>query len=124
MRIVIQREIEQGHTPENEVQIYTWMNATLGELTQLIKEVNPDTRRRGTIFFFNFASHGTYGMGWDCPIPRGALVAILQKRQEQVVSNPRRDRLPQQSSEDNNKRRSGPANEKNGGGLVRSAQKK
>ncbi|CAM4959873.1 unnamed protein product [Rotaria socialis] len=56
-------------------------------------------------------------MGWDCPIPRGALVAILQKRQEQVVSNPRRDRLPQQSSEDNNKRRSGPANEKNGGGL-------
>ncbi|CAF4610250.1 unnamed protein product, partial [Rotaria socialis] len=45
MRIVIQREIEQGHTPENEVQIYTWMNATLGELTQLIKEVNPDTRR-------------------------------------------------------------------------------
>ncbi|CAF5159929.1 unnamed protein product, partial [Rotaria magnacalcarata] len=45
-------EFEQGHTPENEVQIYTWMNATLGELTQLIK-VNPDTRRRGTIFFFN-----------------------------------------------------------------------
>ncbi|CAF1905326.1 unnamed protein product [Rotaria magnacalcarata] len=51
-------------------------------------------------------------------------VAILQKRQEQAVSNPRRDRLPQQSSDDNNKRRSGPANEKNGCGPVRSAQKK
>jgi histone deacetylase complex subunit SAP18 len=42
------REYEQGHTPENELRIYTWMDATLGELTQLIKEINPNARRRGT----------------------------------------------------------------------------
>jgi len=46
------KEYERGHTPENEVQIYTWMDATLKELTGLIKEVNPDARRRGT--YFNF----------------------------------------------------------------------
>ena len=34
-----------GRTPENEIQIYTWMDATLKELTGLIKEVNPDARR-------------------------------------------------------------------------------
>ena len=34
-----------GSTPENEVQIYTWMDATLKELTGLIKEVNNDARR-------------------------------------------------------------------------------
>ena len=29
-----------GQTPQNELQIYTWMDATLKELTGLIKEVN------------------------------------------------------------------------------------
>ena len=46
------RDYEQGNTPENELQIYTWMDATLGELAQLIKDVNPDARRRGTQFAF------------------------------------------------------------------------
>jgi len=45
-------EYERGRTPENEIQIYTWMDATLKELTGLIKEVNPDARRRNT--YFNF----------------------------------------------------------------------
>jgi len=42
----------KGNTPENEIQIYTWMDASLKELTGLIKEVNPDARRKGTYFDF------------------------------------------------------------------------
>jgi len=46
------QEYSKGDTPENEIQIYTWMDASLKELTGLIKEVNPDARRRGTFFEF------------------------------------------------------------------------
>ena len=65
-----------GKVPANELQIYTWMDATLKELTGLVREVtpfstvrkvgkcrflqfvhllqvNPEARRRGT--FFDFA---------------------------------------------------------------------
>ncbi|CAF0762914.1 unnamed protein product [Rotaria sordida] len=142
------REYEHEHTPENELQIYTWMDATLGELTKLIKEVNPDARRRGTQFSFSIVSaddaHNRYylsDIGKTENSPRSSDdkvqlrstrfrigdyldVAIIQKRQEQPTSNSRRDRPLQQSSEDNNnnKRRSGPINERNGGGgPVRSA---
>jgi len=41
-----------GNTPANELQIYTWMDATLKELEGLVKEVNPEARRRGTYFDF------------------------------------------------------------------------
>ncbi|CAF0745680.1 unnamed protein product [Adineta steineri] len=120
------REYEQGHTPENELQIYTWLDATLGELTQLIKEVNPDSRRRGTQFLFSIVSAdesrnryylteiGKTENGQKRPEDKIQLgnkrfrigdyldVAIMQKRQEQSTPNSRRDRAPQQSSEDNN----------------------
>ncbi|KAK6187651.1 hypothetical protein SNE40_005630 [Patella caerulea] len=46
-------EFARSNTPANELQIYTWMDATLKELTSLVKEVNPDARRKGT--FFDFA---------------------------------------------------------------------
>ena len=139
------REYEQGHTPENELQIYTWMDATLGELTQLIKEVNPDARRRGTQFSFSIVSaddiHNRYYLLDIGKTENGQRrsddqiqlvntrfqigdyldVAIIQKRQESSTLNPRRDRPIQQSSEDNVKRRSGPASDRNGGGPVRSA---
>lgn len=46
-------EFHRGQTPSNELQIYTWKDATLKELTSLVKEVNPDARRKGT--FFDFA---------------------------------------------------------------------
>ncbi|CAI4230720.1 unnamed protein product [Auanema sp. JU1783] len=42
----------RGGTPANELQMYTWMDCTLRELTSLIKEVNPEARRRGTNFDF------------------------------------------------------------------------
>jgi len=41
-----------NRTPSNELQIYTWKDATLKELMNLVKEVNPDARRRGTVFNF------------------------------------------------------------------------
>lgn len=40
-------EYQQGNTPKNELQIYTWMDASLKEITSLIRDVNPDTRRKG-----------------------------------------------------------------------------
>lgn len=43
----------RGKTPENELQIYTWMDCTLRELMKLIKDVNPEARRRGTKFSFS-----------------------------------------------------------------------
>jgi len=46
-------EYNRGKVPANELQIYTWMDATLKELTGLVREVNPEARRRGT--FFDFA---------------------------------------------------------------------
>merc|ERR1719411_2382617 len=42
----------KGNIPSNELQIYTWMDATLKELEGLVKEVNPEARRRGTYFDF------------------------------------------------------------------------
>ncbi|KAJ8443822.1 hypothetical protein Cgig2_017303 [Carnegiea gigantea] len=36
----------RGKEPKDEVQIYTWKDATLRELTDLVKEVSPAARRR------------------------------------------------------------------------------
>ncbi|XP_019872390.1 histone deacetylase complex subunit SAP18 [Aethina tumida] len=47
-------DYNKGSTPLNELQIYTWKDATLHELTQLVKEVLPETRRNGTKFNFAF----------------------------------------------------------------------
>ena len=136
------REYEQGHTPENELQIYTWMDASLGELTQLIKEVNPDSRRRGTQFSFSIVSadesHNRYYLSNIGKTENGQRrtedqiqlankrfrvgdyldVAIIQKRQENATSNPRRDRAPQQSSEDNNNNNNNNNNNKRRSGPV------
>lgn len=45
-------EYARGSVPQNELQIYTWPDATLRELTSLVKEVNPETRHKGTYFDF------------------------------------------------------------------------
>jgi len=47
------REYFKGVVPTNELQIYTWLDATLKELMGLVKEVNPDARRKGTYFDFS-----------------------------------------------------------------------
>ncbi|CAI5445805.1 unnamed protein product [Caenorhabditis angaria] len=41
-----------GSVPPNELQMYTWFDCSLRELTSLIKEVNPEARRKGTTFDF------------------------------------------------------------------------
>ena len=45
-------DYNKGNTPQNELQIYTWKDATLNELALLVKEVNPEARRKGTKFNF------------------------------------------------------------------------
>jgi len=46
-------EYTNGAVPANELQIYTWLDATLKEISGLVKEVNPDSRRAGTVFDFS-----------------------------------------------------------------------
>ncbi|KAE8743145.1 hypothetical protein FOCC_FOCC011239 [Frankliniella occidentalis] len=46
----------RGNVPANESQIYTWMDATLREITSLMKEVNPDARKKGTVFDFSLVA--------------------------------------------------------------------
>ncbi|CAD5232090.1 unnamed protein product [Bursaphelenchus xylophilus] len=54
-------EFSRGTTPSNEIQIYTWKDCTLKELVTLIKDVNTDSRKKGTEFDFNivFASRSS-----------------------------------------------------------------
>ncbi|CAO1346194.1 unnamed protein product [Diamesa hyperborea] len=72
-------EFSHGNTPSNELQIYTWMDATLREITTLIRDVNPETRRKGTYFDFALvfpeSRPGVYRMreiGVTCSGSRGA----------------------------------------------------
>lgn len=39
-----------GMVPRNELQIYTWMDATLGELSHLVRNMTPGSDCKGTIF--------------------------------------------------------------------------
>ncbi|KAI5065824.1 hypothetical protein GOP47_0018448 [Adiantum capillus-veneris] len=43
---------EKGKVPTDEVQIYTWMDATLRELTDLVTEVAPEARRKNARLSF------------------------------------------------------------------------
>jgi histone deacetylase complex subunit SAP18 len=45
-------DYNRGNVPANELQIYTWLDATLRELTNLITEVNPEAKKKGTYFSF------------------------------------------------------------------------
>jgi len=44
----------RGKEPKDEVQIYTWKDATLRELTDLVKEVAPAARKRDAKLSFAF----------------------------------------------------------------------
>jgi histone deacetylase complex subunit SAP18 len=72
-------EFHNGNTPANELQIYTWLDASLKELTSLIRDVNPETRKKGTYFDFALVypdnRPGAYRMreiGVTCSQQRGA----------------------------------------------------
>jgi histone deacetylase complex subunit SAP18 len=43
---------KRGEEPSDEVQIYTWADATLRELTDLVKEVNTYARQRNAKLSF------------------------------------------------------------------------
>eukprot|EP00245_Coleochaete_scutata_P009818 TRINITY_DN3327_c0_g1_i1.p1 TRINITY_DN3327_c0_g1~~TRINITY_DN3327_c0_g1_i1.p1 ORF type:complete len:160 (-),score=20.20 TRINITY_DN3327_c0_g1_i1:36-470(-) len=45
---------QRGREPKDEVQIYTWPDATLREITELVKEVQPSARRRDAHLSFAF----------------------------------------------------------------------
>ncbi|OMP00491.1 Sin3 associated polypeptide p18 [Corchorus olitorius] len=51
----------RGKEPKDEVQIYTWKDATLRELTDLVKEVAPAARRRDARLSFAFVYPDTKG---------------------------------------------------------------
>ena len=42
----------RGREPQEEVQIYTWRNATFREITDLLKQVMPETRNQNTKLSF------------------------------------------------------------------------
>lgn len=72
-------EYSHGKTPQNELQIYTWLDCSLKELTSLIRDVNPETRKKGTYFDFALVfpdnRPGGYRMreiGVTCSGQRGA----------------------------------------------------
>merc|ERR1712018_16258 len=70
-------EYMRGSTPANELQIYTWKDATLKELTSLVKEVNPDARKKGTFFDFAIvypqsANYRLREIGTTCAGKKGA----------------------------------------------------
>ncbi|GMP61729.1 hypothetical protein CsSME_00024081 [Camellia sinensis var. sinensis] len=51
----------RGKEPKDEVQIYTWKDATLRELTDLVKEVAPEARRRDAVLSFAFVYPDKHG---------------------------------------------------------------
>jgi histone deacetylase complex subunit SAP18 len=51
----------RGKEPKDEVQIYTWKDATLRELTDLVKEVAPEARRRDAMLSFAFVYPDKHG---------------------------------------------------------------
>jgi len=60
------KEYNRGATPGNELQIYTWMDASIKELTALVREVNADSRRKGTYFDVGrvYTVHNKHGAGY------------------------------------------------------------
>merc|ERR1712233_279214 len=45
-------DFSRNQTPSNELQVYTWMDASLKGITNLVKEVHPEARKKGTVFDF------------------------------------------------------------------------
>jgi len=43
-------DYNRGKVPTNELQIYTWSDASLKELTSLVREVHSESRQKGTYF--------------------------------------------------------------------------
>ncbi|XP_065222274.1 histone deacetylase complex subunit SAP18 [Planococcus citri] len=59
-------DYQKGIFPLNEFQIYTWLDATLREITNLIKEVNPEAKERGTTFDFQLVMPDRFSSRYLC----------------------------------------------------------
>lgn len=99
-------EYAHGEVPSNELQIYTWQDATLRELTTLVRDVNPDTRRKGTFFDFALVYMGGGGGGrqvnnnayrcLDQPINRPCLSSretVIKWRKSELHALDRREQM-------------------------------
>ncbi|TQE10665.1 hypothetical protein C1H46_003778 [Malus baccata] len=51
----------RGNEPKDEVQIYTWKDAKLRELTDLVKEIAPEASRRNARLSFAFVNPDKHG---------------------------------------------------------------
>ncbi|XP_070679255.1 histone deacetylase complex subunit SAP18-like, partial [Malus domestica] len=51
----------RGNEPKDEVQIYTWKDAKLRELTDLVKEIAPEASRRNARLSFAFVYPDKHG---------------------------------------------------------------
>ncbi|GBG69571.1 hypothetical protein CBR_g4404 [Chara braunii] len=65
----------RGKEPKDEVQIYTWRDATLRELTDLVKEVSPTARKRDAILSFAFVYPDRRGRNVMRPVGKTASFA-------------------------------------------------
>lgn len=61
-------DYDRGSTPGNELQVYTWLDCTLRELSSLIKDVNPDARKPGTEYKFAVGLFLLISIGFDSPV--------------------------------------------------------
>lgn len=52
------------YSEQKKKKIYTWQDATLRELTALVRDVNPETRRKGTYFDFALVSPDPFSPGY------------------------------------------------------------
>lgn len=68
----------RGRLPDDELQIHTWMDATLKELAGLITEVDPDLIRPGTRFAFNQLFKNQYALA-RCHLHRFSLVSHVMR---------------------------------------------
>ncbi|KAL5269660.1 hypothetical protein ACHWQZ_G003198 [Mnemiopsis leidyi] len=77
----------RGRVPATELQIYTWKDACLKELTNLIKDVHPQASSKGTMFNFalvfpdkrgnyHFKEVGTTSVAHNGPDDRVTLSAV------------------------------------------------
>lgn len=80
--------------PGNELQIYTWLDASLGELTKLITEVYPETKIKGTTFSFSVTypiphsrSYGMKEIGTKTIGNKGADDATTLKSKQFVIGD-------------------------------------
>lgn len=71
---------ERGREPKDEVQIYTWTDASLRELCELVKEVRPEARKPTAKLSFAFVYPDRVGRNVLRPV--GTVMSAPHRRGE------------------------------------------